>query len=46
MMTGTFVIWSLSRLNNGTRIPCSDRLDWSMGSDMNCQWYQILEEID
>ena len=46
MIPGTLVIWSLSRLDNGTRRPCPDGFDWSAGSSMNCQWYKTLEEID
>ena len=29
MTSGTLVIWSLSRLDNGTRMPCPDGFDWS-----------------
>ena len=46
MTSGTLVIWSLSRLDNGTRRPCPDGFNWSAGSSMNCQWYGTLEEID
>jgi len=47
MMTmWTLVIWSLSRLDHGTCMPCSDGFDWSTGSSMNYQWYETLEEID
>jgi len=44
--SGTLVIWSLSRLDNGTRMPSPNGFDWSAGSSMNCQWYRTLEEID
>jgi len=43
--SGTLIIWSFSRSNNGTRMPYSDGFGWSMDSSMNCQWYGILEEI-
>ena len=46
MTSGTLVIWSLSRLNNGTRMTCPDGFDWGAGSSMNCQWFGTLEEID
>jgi len=37
MMTiGTFIFWSLSRSDHGTRMPCSDGLRWSAGFGMNC----------
>jgi len=44
--SGTLVIWSLSRSDHGTRMPCSDGFGRSVGSSMNCQWYGTLEEID
>jgi len=46
MTSETLVIWSLSHLDNGTRMPCPDGFDWNVGSSMNCQWYETLEEID
>ena len=42
----TLVIWSLSRLDNDTRMPCPDGFNWSVGSSMDYQWYGTLEEID
>ena len=42
MTTGTFI----SRLNHGTRMPCSDGFGQSAGSGMNCQWFETSEEID
>jgi len=44
--SGILVIWSLSRLDNGTRMRCPDGFDWNAGSSMNYQWYGTLEEID
>ena len=46
MTTGTLVIWSLSRLNHGTRMPRSDGFDRSASSGTNYQWYGTLEKID
>jgi len=45
-MSGTLVIWSLSHLDNGIRMPCPDEFDWSVGSNIDCQWYGTLDEID
>jgi len=42
---GTLVIWSLSRSDHGTRMPCLDGFVWSAGSDMNCQWYETLRRL-
>ena len=46
MTSEAVVIWSLSRLGNGTRMSCPDGFDWSADSSLNCQWYGTLEEID
>jgi len=29
--SGILIIWSLSRLDNGTRMSCLDGFDWSAG---------------
>ena len=37
----------LSRLDNGTHMPCPDGLDWSAGSSMNCRgmghWKRLIK---
>jgi len=43
---GELAIWSFSRSNNRTRMPCPDGFDWSTGSAVNFQWYEALKEID
>ena len=46
MTSGTLVIWSLSRLDNGTRRPCPDGFDWSAGSSMTASgmghWKRLI----
>ena len=37
---------SLFRSDHGTCMPYSDGFGQSAGSDMNCQWYETLKEID
>jgi len=44
MTSGTLVICSLSRSNNGTRMRCSNGS--ATGSSIDSQWYETLEEID
>ena len=45
MASRMLVIWSLSYLDNGTRMPCPDGFDSSTGSSMNCQWYGIQKRL-
>ena len=44
-MIGMLDIWSLSRSDHGTHMPCSDGFDWSASSDKNCQWYGTLKKL-
>ena len=53
MTSGTLIIWSLSRSDNGIRMSCSDGFVWSRdpawtasGMDTGRDWLKILGDID
>ena len=47
MTSGTLVIWSLSRLDNGTRMPCPNGFSWSAGSNRTASgmghWKRLIK---
>ena len=47
MTSEILVIWSLSRLNNGIRMPCPDEFEWGTGSSITASgmghWKRLIK---